>query len=580
MELEIDIRNINDDDYVVVKDMLLSLYYRYFNNRGATSLLYWIDKFSSQREGVRITMALAKQGIIDTIVESANYGRLSIRESYILATYSKDEIDTMRREAKLAQYRMTSKKQTSSIIGATKVSLPSGIQATGLLRSGLSKCSSYEFKYDIPMMRKYRTQIVANAVKGMKAIEAQLRRSLVLPEGYDYESTIIAVINDIIDSPDVAYTLGRLVSDSRGRAIYECLQKIFNPIANKFARALVMHEPSPITPADLDDAYLFIAELISGFNPDISAKTLLGKQYYASRTLPDVHGDELFELIWVERIYADLDAYFLDNKHGFTTPIELDFSSSNMVIIGLLLGHAEYVDPTRYMWDVPGLSKLHVKKAQTPYVFGSSAPITTLWKKAKLQYTTEQILIMKNEQTNGRFAIANELKDIIIRHCNPSARMKLHVADEHFFVECNRYKNVGDTTKQYVVYDSNSDSMKIVTHTTTVKVPDLEQGKRYFVTGLIHNKDSQIMNSIVKPLSWVIPIHDAGVVKLAEAKLFRATAVVEMTKTAETGPETVYNYLKSINVDVKGMERFAKLLQKVRQLNEGKTLNISPYLLK
>lgn len=88
------------------------------------------------------------------------------------------------------------------------------------------------------------------------------------------------------------------------------------------------------------------------------------------------------------------------------------------------------------------------------------------------------------------------------------------------------------------------------------------------------------MDNICKGVSWILPIHDAGIVTVTEARRTKLLAVEQMQRIAVRGESTLYNYLKSINVDDAGMARFGKLLQKVRKLNEGKPLNITPFLLK
>ena len=247
-------------------------------------------------------------------------------------------------------------------------------------------------------------------------------------------------------------------------------------------------------------------------------------------------------------------------------------------MIGLLLNHSAYVDHTNYMWEIPGLSKLHIKKAQTPYVFGSQAPITKLWKKSKLKWTADQVKLMKYHQTHGKFAIANMFKDIIVNHCQPEAVMNLNVDNEHFTVECNRFKYVGDTTKQYVVYNSTTKNLEVISHMSVVKVPDLFRFQTYFVTGIIHNLDSQIMDFMCNLMEWVLPIHDAGIVTIAEARKFKHLASDKMKDIHSRGYEIVYNYFKSINLDDAGWKKFALLVKLVKELKGN--MNITPWLLK
>ena len=398
LKIEIpEIQGLNKEDKEVTYALVNSLVHRYLHNSGSTSLLYWLDKFSSQREGTIVTMALAKDGIIVTSVAKKNYAEVMINEDYLLQQYSKEELIELQRKTLLNKYKPVEEAPTSIIAGSCHVKLPNGVQVTGLSRFGFAKCSQHKFKYDINMLIDNYDRVTRSVTKSMKKMEEQLGYSLVNEEGLDYESISKLVVDYVIDS-DKEYSLGKLTLDSRGRAIYKCLKKVFNPISNKYARSLVVTPGYRVDDKALNNIFLYIAELVSGFDGDIQHKLENGKRYYQEKRLPERDDNDYFEVIWLQRLYKELDEYYANNKHMFTTPIELDFSASNMVIIGLLLGHSDYIDHTKYMWKVPGLTKKHVKFAQTPYVFGSSASVSELWRKNGVDYTPEQLLIMRREQ--------------------------------------------------------------------------------------------------------------------------------------------------------------------------------------
>ena len=100
--------------------------------------------------------------------------------------------------------------------------------------------------------------------------------------------------------------------------------------------------------------FLFIAELTGSFVPGSGTeedKILCGKKDYLSSHLPELdlndEGDrkDLHEVVWLERLYEDLDRYFdisgshlmrylaLDGEHyhtesfKWTVPLELDASA-------------------------------------------------------------------------------------------------------------------------------------------------------------------------------------------------------------------------------------------------------------
>ena len=81
-------------------------------------------------------------------------------------------------------------------------------------------------------------------------------------------------------------------------------------------------------------------------------------------------------------------------------------------------------------------------------------------------------------------------------------------------------------------------------------------------------------------MEWILPIQDAGIVTWSGAIEMRNYAVEEMHHIYDNRKETVYNYLKSINVDQAGMIRYAKLLSRIEEANGDSKMNISPYLLK
>lgn len=621
-------------DYKVAELMAESLWNRYCHNQGPTSLPYWMDKFSNQKQANRMILALAKKGMIKTTIKH-NWAEVEINEEYLLTMYTRDELNETIKSTKLLTYlpQLADTAVSNPAFADTKVT--SGVKDTGLARFGFAEAGQkHSFKYDTEMMEKYKPYIIKYSVKSMKKMEAKLKKSLRVPAGYDYESIIESAIDMIIAEKEESYILGKLTNDSRGRAIYECLRTIFNPLANKMARALVVAPPERPSKKGVEAAYLCMAELYSGFNGDIASKVNQGKMCYKvkryhklnldpelkeqdykdlwveatravdndetiphnkkeesvqqqyNRLVEDLKYDkseldDLFENIWLERLYNDMRLYHADEYHMVTTPLEVDFSSSNMVMIGLLLGHWKYVDHTKYMWDVAGLSKQHVKFAQTPYVFGSREGVIPLWDKNNLTYTPEQVKLMKYEQSAGKFAMANELKDIIVGHCQPDPEMEVCVQHEVFKVECNKTRNVGDTTKQYIVYNTDTHVFEVIHHTDTHTVPDLERFKTYFMTLLIHNLDSQILDNIVMKMNWVLPIHDAGIVTWNGAVVMRAQAVVEMEFVKDNREKTMLNYLKSIKLDQAGWIRYAKLKEKVAKANEEvDDIELSPFLLK
>lgn len=265
--------------------------------------------------------------------------------------------------------------------------------------------------------------------------------------------------------------------------------------------------------------YLFIAEL-NGFKQGTEAdKVEFGKECYINHKLhnPDVTTEEgrkdFHEDIWLGRLYADLDKFyelgdttlFTSKKrsnalakahhsttHLWTTPIELDASASMIQYIGVLLNDRRLMDMTNIIgdtlsdpWAFDGIPRTQFKHAATPMLYGSSKPCYELWQDKGHKYTQEQVKAFNAELADGAFGLANAFKDFLINYCKPSETMEVTIHKDTFTIACNRYKNVGDKTTAYSIYDSVDGLVNNIYHTHTHKEADLEQFRRYFVTLLV-----------------------------------------------------------------------------------------------
>lgn len=141
----------------------------------------------------------------------------------------------------------------------------------------------------------------------------------------------------------------------------------------------------------------------------------------------------------------------------------------------------EITDP----WHIEGISRAKVKKAATPMLYGSTKSAPDLWKQNGMEYTLDEVKAYNSALSTGGLGLAGHFKEFILNNCKPSPAMKVQVWNDKFDIECNRYKLIGEKTHLYQVYDTDTNSVKKVYHTTTKKVPDLEQFRRYFQTLLV-----------------------------------------------------------------------------------------------
>lgn len=268
------------------------------------------------------------------------------------------------------------------------------------------------------------------------------------------------------------------------------------------------------------DQMLFIAELNGFKEGTLEAKLDYGIDCYANHKVHTLDLTEEedradnYENIWLERIYIELDevheAYDpLTRKMSieleqyadsikWSVPLELDASASMLQYEGALLGDDRLLRMTNCIvgeegltdpWGtIPGVPRLAVKKVFTPKLYGSYADSKILLQNSK-KFEEEQIKeylpLIKKEEQNGAFGIADTLKSFIIDNCKPKAAMEVHIWNEKFTVECNSFTNIGEYSKYYRAFDSVTNSVKDFKNTHTKRVPDLERFRLYFVTLLV-----------------------------------------------------------------------------------------------
>jgi len=354
---------------------------------------------------------------------------------------------------------------------------------------------------------------------------------------------------------------------------------------------------------ECEAVFLFIAELTGSFKAGsgtTETKIKCGEKDYIQNNLLelDLNDEEdrkdMHENIWLERLYAELDDYFRLPKadvltrtlsvytassyrpatYKWTVPIELDASASMLQYEGLLTGDKRLLEMTNVIgetledpWKLEGMSRLMLKKAATPMLYGSSQACHELWQDNAIPYTTDDIARYNKEMAEGPFGVANTLKDFIINNACPKPNMEVTIWNETFNVSCNRYRNVKFRTRAYKAWDSKDGRYNIVLHTDTEKVPDLKQFKRYFMTLLVHNLDSQVANTVIGKVmdkyEWGIPIHDAFIVSPAAAADVRRWYAEELEKIYNNRKQILQDYFRSIGITSAAKQQWDALEKKI-----------------
>lgn len=310
---------------------------------------------------------------------------------------------------------------------------------------------------------------------------------------------------------------------------------------------------------------------------------------------------EVHENIWLQRIYEEMDYVHgvstplerklavdvetISDNYQWSVPIELDASASMLQYEGALLGDKRLLAMTNCTTEdgitdpwgtIEGVPRFAVKKRFTPSLYGSSQSTEELLKKAK--YSDNDIKLYKplieQEQHHGAFGLANKFKDFIINNANPKANMTVNIWGEKFNVECNRYKNIGEYFKFYKVFDTKANKCKPFKNTHVKRVPDLKQFRRYFVTLLIHNLDSQVANYVSGKLhdkyGWVIPIHDAFIVPPQAALDCRTWYAEKLTEIYNNRETILANYFKSIGISAKATKQWKEVKDAINPISNFK----------
>lgn len=499
------------------------------------SMIYWLEEYEDKKSFNQLIMHLHKAGWID-ISCLHNYATISMKEEKLHKWIGKQEIERIRFIHKMDKYMMEYTKPTKF----TLVKLGNKIVETGIIRKGFMKAGGTSFQYDTKQIQNHIDEISHNVYKEIQQSNKDIK----------YENIRDMLMSCYANSNNT-YSLGQNVSDSRGRSIFACTSKIFNPVSHKDARASLICRNKSLTKEGCKAVYAFISELLGYRGKNYDDKVKYGESAYILHTLPKPQGKELHEYIWLSRIYDALDNY--DENMGWNIPIEIDATASMLQMIGVLTNDHELMKLTNMIntsefqdaWTINGVPRDFVKKAMTPRLYGSSAEPKQLWLKHKFDFNQEHINIVTKELREGRFKHANNFKDFVIGNVQPSPKMVVRIWNEEFQIICNRFVPGKETLKTYWVW--NGKEMKRITH-HSLEIPDLNSFKRYFQTLLIHNLDSQVANHICEELDWVLPNHDAFVLHPNDVEKCRELYIKKMYNIYRNRHTILSNYFRSINI--------------------------------
>ena len=474
-----DLMNPDEAQKELIKKFWESICYTFLSDKN-TSAIVWSERFNDERFFNKLLKHLCDSGWIISNV-SNNYATVELNNDKLKKWLSQEEINTLKYVHKFDHYLL---KPTKSVLSRT-VQVGTEWKETGLVREGFMKAGNNRFSYDPIYINKYADYIAYNIDKDFAPSMKDITYNQIVHALVDYYGKVPG-----------EYTLGNNVCDSRGRSIFQCTKKVFNPVSSKDARASIICKYEPLTKDGRKAVYAFISELLGYRGKNYEDKVHYGESMYILHELPELgetkkNNDfsELHVRIWLERIYNALDNY--NDEEGWCIPVEIDAMASMLQFTAILTNDHMYMDKTNLTgdtfedaWSVPYCSRLMVKKAVTPRLYGSSKEPKELWDSHKMNYTQDQINKITDEIRNGIYANANNFKDFIIGNVQPKEVMKVSIWGQQFEIKCNRFKPQRMRKIEAWIYTSGQGLLKKVTHHVE-RVPDCEQFKRYFQTLLL-----------------------------------------------------------------------------------------------
>lgn len=402
---------------------------------------------------------------------------------------------------------------------------------------------------------------------------------------------------------------------------------IGNPIGFKVMRSLLVipeNARNQATQIGLESKLMFVAQLLGFKNGSKQCKIDQGWNQYLTETFhecdySDETAEEVFENIWLTRLYQDLDNAFSNSfklkiykqrakagvtlpinlpivKYKWSVPIEIDMSASVLGYIGLLLNHKPFLDRCNITpgdltdaWSHDVITNRKQFKSIMRQCYGSQMSASDMWNEMQIAHTYEEVQAFNKEMESGDIAVAIKFKDFIIDNCQMQPKMKLHVMNEKVDTYCNKFHNVGEETTMFDLYDTKTDSIRRVHNTSIKQVPDLKSFKRYSVTGLVHNLDGQVMDNtvyhVILKYIFCLPIHDAAIL-CCEAADYAREIYANGTTSDEPSLKHIHtnrtvilqNYFRSLNIPASAVKEWQLLQRYVIPLEED--LEVNPMVLK
>ena len=210
-----------------------TIWYNYLNDND-TNGIYWYEKLGKVLYNDMVRRLSAHKWITSNSLVGRKWASIQLNEDKLLEYISPDELEEIKVQYKYSKYVLECNRATKS----KAVRQNGKTKRTGLVRKGFRDAGNTQFGYDMDALSEYEDAVKLNLTKSMDKIRH------VYPEmktsGSSYDAVSIGIYDWHKENPMETFTTGDSISDSRGRAISQCLSKVFNPISSKDARCALI----------------------------------------------------------------------------------------------------------------------------------------------------------------------------------------------------------------------------------------------------------------------------------------------------------------------------------------------------
>jgi hypothetical protein len=199
-----------------------------------TNGVYWYDKLGKTLYNDVIRRLDNHGWVTSNVLSGRKWASVELNEDKILEFVSPDELQQVKAQRKYDKYLLECTQARAS-----KLVRQNGItKRTGLERKGFRDAGNTQFGYDMEALARYEGAVNLNLVKSMDKIRHQYPEMKSTTSSYDNVS--VGIYQWHKENQLETFTTGDSISDSRGRAISQCLSKVANPISSKDFRAALV----------------------------------------------------------------------------------------------------------------------------------------------------------------------------------------------------------------------------------------------------------------------------------------------------------------------------------------------------